>query len=299
MQYTKKHEAPGNDNGKPSSRLSFLYQFDSLDEMADHADTAAAMPGNGEKAKQTGDAEFKGTYTFKEAHTLATRGWAQGRANMADCLSKGARTLNVTHRAAWLDVAGAFPIVPVAVSGDPLCMMTIGETDRATRPIIRLVVSRGALSCVTCEAIESRGAAILAWVDKLESEGARVEILCVHSTQEYAGKQTYTCAWNVKRAHEPLDIDRAAFSIVHTAAQRRISWAIMDATAGVGDNSTWMSSRGQSCDWIDDEIMVPASVYFPRLKDDDGYETPQKAVATITAIIEAGLDTGERMEGQD
>lgn len=250
--------------------------------------------------------EWQGTATFPEALRLAREGWPEGRSKMVSGLNAaGLIQVQDYGRGMVFDVAGAFPMVSLAVAGEPANMVQIGDDERRSRPIIRLMVNTSYTSDVTAQQITNRGAAILSWVDKLENEGARCEIVILRSTEvAWGDKCRYSGLFTLKRADEPLDIDRAAFVIAHAAMLRRIWFSVMDRHATL-DNKHIRNGSFRSSDFMPQAWKMPHTVYFPCLREDRrpetqgaSYETTAQAVQVVGGVIRKALAQEQAQEAE-
>lgn len=220
------------------------------------------------------------TASIGEAIGLARMGWPEGRDKLSANLD-AAKFVNVSsnHKAEDLDVAGAYPIVPAFIAGAPDCMVSIGLSQSATKPIYRFIVNL-ALSCtVNGNVMARRGAAILSWVDRLESEGARCEVVAFYSV---SSETHYTLGFTIKRADEPLDLDRMAFALVNPSMTRRIIFGCYESIP----EDEGRSDYGVPSDNMPEEYRQGHSIYFKRLLGGESeWSTPAKAVAAVEAAI--------------
>src|SRR4029077_4430749 len=101
----------------------------------------------------------------------------------------------------------------------------------------KIVVNVAVSGAVTAATIMTRGGAILSWVDGLESEGFRCEIDVIESGlfRENTPKPLGVLfSVKVKRADEPLDIDRVSFWLAHPAIQRRLMFGLYERSPELG-----------------------------------------------------------------
>lgn len=209
--------------------MEFYKHFTSLADMTDWLDATPSVSEYNHSRKPRDAGGWGGTATYEDAQRLVREGWPEGRALLDKAVQAIAPLAQAKQRMACqgYDVAGAYPNVPMAVAGEPACMVTIGEQERATRPYVRFHLSCSASGGISAETIQARGAAVLAWIDALEQAGARCEIMLHFKAKgsHYAG---FTCL--VKRAEEHLDIDRLAYVLVNPAMLRRHAFAFIERT---------------------------------------------------------------------
>lgn len=187
----------------------------------------------------SGGERFSGVAKWEDAFVLARTGWPEGRSFMADTVGQSAAVLasvNVPCRVH--DVGGMFPDVPRYIGGDPLCMVSVGEEERTTRPVIKLVCEQWGSCGVDRKQLIHRGAAICAVVDRFEAMGARVEVTARFScsasqyTRHQATKKNCIIDVTGKLAGEPLEVDRLAFLLAHPATLRRMFFRQLETFPG-------------------------------------------------------------------
>lgn len=194
---------------------------------------------------RSGSDPWHGTNTFEEAVQIARQGWAEGAekalALRAEVESAVRELINARASSYVYDVAGICVDVGRFLSGEPECFLTETTDGSATsRPVVKIVANLAASGAVSPESLSVRGAAIVAAIDVLEALGRRVEAWIAkgssHSRSSAAGShQTHVL---VKRADQPLDIDRLAFAVAHPACLRRLCFSVMEQRGHL-PNSTY------------------------------------------------------------
>jgi hypothetical protein len=251
----------------------------------------AARPSNwGSKAiARYATADFYGA-TLSEARRLLVEGWPEGRANMERGLSALA-VPTIRTPTTFLDVAGFRPIVPVAIAGDPQCMVNNG-LDATPRNTYRLAISNSVRGSVNHSAFTNRGIAICRIIDAMETAGHRVEVFAdstVTNISSAAASTRYSFSYTVKEADQPLEIDRIAFVFAHPAAHRCINFHMRELT--LRHDELGSDPRGFSQDPRQDNHQD--AIIFPHLDQTQThlYATAEKALATlITKMRVAGLE---------
>lgn len=212
-------------------------RFPSLSSFLDWLETA--KPTSAQKASQESspDGYFFGSKDFDEALQLARYGWQRGREALGKLAAQAGQYVQEHAAESWeLDVAGAFPLVPAYLSGDPLCMFRLEENqEELASPIVHLVVNITAPSNVKKESIYNYGAALLAFVDSLENQGTRVEIdfFCAvkHTTKTkkspHLALETLV-AVKGKDASAHLDLNKFAFCLAHSSFLRRFFFKYLE-----------------------------------------------------------------------
>lgn len=175
-----------------------------------------------------------GTETFEEAIALAETGWREGADKILSLLSEIApavrNTIAATVKQTSFDVSGNWVDVGRFLSGEPECFgVEIECGDNCRERVVRVVVNLASSGAIDPEAFFARGAAVVAAIDVLEASGVRCELWACRASQRnrspHRGRvvEIHAC---LKRAEEPLDIDRVAFVLSHIACYRRLFWSV-------------------------------------------------------------------------
>lgn len=258
----------------------FTHTFDSLDEMLQ----AAQSPGKRWcNLSHEVDQSFFGTRSWQHAVELATFGWHEGAEKLQQVIASMPHK-PYTHPARDYDVAGCYPDVARACAGDPLNMVVFRAPESAQRPVVRLFIHCGFNHNVTTYAVENRGAAICSIIDAIEANGQAVELLGIWYAKSRDNTASVAIETLLKKAGEPLDIDRLAFVLMNASMHRRFAFALYELNPEL-PRYQWTTGYGQSADLATDEI-PQGVVYFPRAMQ-DGYETPANARNTVKSHLEA------------
>ena len=241
-----------------------------------------------EPASERPPSSWSGNVTTKQAIELARYGWQKGRDKMAKVSAEMASPIGVeTFRDTILEVAGAYPIVPIALSGDPCAMVETHSIERPS-PILRIGYSACYPQAIGGNEIMNFGAAILSYVDALEANGWRCELWAdSHSSAVRGSKKLRVgCAARVclKRSDEPLDIDTMAFFMAHPAFPRRLEFR-------------WEESFAELERWFSPGYGVPVftpsgpgfDIFFSG-HNADKCVTPEKASTLIGATLSKALE---------
>lgn len=173
-----------------------------------------------------------------QAVTMARMGWPEGRSNMVEAMAQ-ARPSVALPPAFTMDVGGAYPIAAIAAAGDPCSMVCPDPVETAAKPIVRLAVNVWASCAYEDSEFTAYGAAVMSYIDAIESSGARVELTCMCHCATNKGNGTYTCNVILKRAEDPIDIDRVTFCMTHVSMLRRIFFAHMQVAEGCAGLMTY------------------------------------------------------------
>lgn len=203
------------------------YLYDSYESALDAAEKTTNRGSGGSHAVSYGF-DF-GMETFEQAIQFARYGWPEGLNLVTELAAKIGRIIGerVYRPAPVYAVAGAIVDVPRAIRGIPESMIAFPfQAETASGKIVKLVVGIGCRGDVTGKTIKTRGAAILALIDAIESAGYRVE-LWLDSVGTIDGKALHF-RFPAKMAEEHLDRDRLAFALINPSMHRRIVFALRE-----------------------------------------------------------------------
>lgn len=259
--------------------------FDSVGEFIEYVTDTNKKPRAGLHC-DSNNPERGGKFFWSESLTdaarLATAGWPEGAQKVAkhrDALAGFIAAAAAAKSSRWdWDVTGHFVDVGRYLSGEP---ETFGAEFNDGDSVQGKVVSIRFNSCisgsVSVETICARGVAVLVAVDLLESLGIRCEIVVGSaSVQSYPGacgndRSISKLEWNVvvKRAGEPVDLDRLAFAVAHPSFQRRLFFRA-DELGGYspsGSKPAPFSDYGKRPGTIEvDEVLTSTGVSHESLK---------------------------------
>lgn len=217
---------------------------------------------------------FYSTPNFEIAIDMALRtGWPEGRKLLYDSLVAVIPRPTIFTSEIY-EVAGPIPVVPIYVTGDPACMQD-WQTDRlASNKIVRIDYSRSASGRIKPETTMNRGAAVLSLANSLEQQGYSTELRIVNYVTEWS--HDFFSAIVFKRAGEYLDIDRAAFALVHPSMHRRLVWALREQHKEIeGEYATSMGSPQQT---QFEETLSENTIFIPGATRNESLEESRQAV---------------------
>lgn len=231
---------------------------------------------------------WSGTSTFQEAVDLAVNGWADGCKRLMTAMAAAQSSPAMTP-ALMMDVAGAYPIAALAAAGDPCSMVDLQPVEDRVRPIVRLVIQRGGSSAYEPEEFMNYGAAVLSYIEGLEAANFRVEIEVAFAAN--IPPVDHYLSVIVKRAEEPMELDRLAYVLTHPAFFRRIAFAVKESTPGVAEHlkaQAYGFSRSPREDEVDPkQIILPGvNMVSPGAKE---LKTPAAALKHLAPMIENQL----------
>ena len=239
------------------------FTYSTFQDLLDAAEFGPSSVPEEERASRGNNTDWYGTESFGQAMELARCGWPEGVSIIEDIAEKIGAVVSqqIVRPVPVYSVAGGFPDVARFLAGVPDCMLTF-ESQELTGPgkVIKVIASVGALSSVAPETIQHKGAAICALVDALESTGHRVELILDSSVN---GKYSWQCT--IKRADEPLEMDRIAFAFAHPSMLRRLIFSLREqAPNSVLRELTGKGGLGRSCNPLNTE---GADIVLPSLRD--------------------------------
>lgn len=199
--------------------------FESWKEFLDHLHVREPRWANCSSKNKASD--WSGSVDFQQAVLLAEYGWPEGR-DLLTQVSLDMHPENVKvqeHVKEIVDVAGAYPIVPMAVAGDPAHMVDI-QAQEVSSKIIEVAVSISHPAHIEPEALTANGAAVCSYIDALEAAGWRCEVVIYLDSK--ADNNIYRLRIAIKRAEEMLDLDRMVFALAHPGMLRKLCFRCME-----------------------------------------------------------------------
>lgn len=256
-----------------------IITFESVEALC--AAAQEPTPWKTERESVTGTLAFTGTASIDEALTFAREGWHEGLSRMRLALDKVAASSPAIGPAPSfsLDVAGAFPLIPAAVAGDPLNMWNPAPISERARPVLRIATSTALPSQYEPHEVFNFGAGLVAIIDTLEKEGFSVELsTCRCNT---AGKERLTILTKVKGAGETLDLERLAFVLGSASYNRRLHFGVVEARC---NEKAWAYGYGcavapQHGQDVDEDVTILAG---PTM-----FQAGSKELATPEAAFDA------------
>lgn len=202
----------------------FVRQYDNLYEIVGHLRDTARSWSQNESVRAPAYKGWDDGVGYEGALRLAAEGWPDG-VRQIQALAQLVPTGQLPTRS--YDVAGDYPDVSRALGGDPRNMVRRGKTN-APRPTVTIAVNVCVNGMVDGAMKMNYGAALTGLVDRLESKGTRVELLCTDAAIQQGGLHMISTAWTVKRAQDTLDLSAIAFSVAHPAMARRLCFAMYE-----------------------------------------------------------------------
>jgi hypothetical protein len=199
--------------------------------LALHAPYQGLAESDGCTARQTHRSDWFGTDSWEHMTRLATEGWPEGCQQMAEIVQKidlATAGAVMVPQPVW-DVTGDFVDVEAFIKGEPENMVRWEELETQKR-VARIAFNISVSGAVSTEAIRWKGATVLALIDRLEAQGIRVELDLANPVKNWEKPISTHCLWyNVKKADQPLHLDRLAFHLVNPSALRRLGFSAESA----------------------------------------------------------------------
>lgn len=254
-------------------------EFDSIDALCAAALEPCAW-ASAPRDSVKGDRDFTGTDSIEQALDFAQHGWREGLSRMTLALEAATAAASATGPAPSysLDVAGAFPLVPAAVAGDPMCMFNPAPVSERARPVLRLATSTALRSDFQPHEVFNYGAGLVAVIDALERAGFATELTSCRCNESRGPVSRLTILTKLKGAGEALDLERLAFCLGSASFNRRLHFGVVESRCpesgwGYSYGSAAIPNRGTDID--SDVCLLPGPTMFgPRSKE---LSTPEKA----------------------
>lgn len=270
-------------------KMNLKSHYSSLGEFLAAANRPPLSDAKSSKREGRGEDEFSGTRNFGQAMDLAVKGWPEGRKKIMTAIASAQASPTFTP-ALTMDVAGAYPIAALAAAGDPCSMVDLAPIEDRVRPIVRLVIQRGASAAYEVDEFTNYGAAVLSYVEGLEAAGFRCEITVAFCSDFHeSGDSVITVV--VKRAEETMEFDRMAFVMTHPSFFRRICFAVMESTEVLSGwlirHSYGYSRNPKASEFDHDQVLVPGvNMVNPGAKE---LKSVKACLAHVGPMIEAQL----------
>lgn len=187
-------------------------------------------------------ADFTGTNNMEEALDLAANGWREG-ADRIEGFRDKILAMKPTHpKTIKYSLAGAYPDVVRAISGNPINMRVPDLAKSRRRPVITLLSDMSTNGSVNKDAITNRASVVAAIIDQIEAAGYACEVIATAPTKgcSWGESKDYTAITSVlvKKTNQPVDLIRLSYGLGHASMFRRLifaDWGIHPANEkGIG-----------------------------------------------------------------
>lgn len=282
-----------------------LYHFDSLYELGQYVTDAPRRWRSNSSHDNPPETSWDLQAGYSGAIELARNGWIEGAQRVQEALKAfQAKTPEPDTRT---DVYGFRPHVPRFCAGAPDSMIrhaTVAETGAGR--VLTLVVPVAMPSRVNATHAANFGIAVAQYVNQMETNGTRVELIASvsnaweidHSRDTLdgtavgkAGAWRTVHTWTIKGADQPLDLAVIAFAIGHPAMHRRLGFALLERCDAPESPFYAYPVHTVASDLIN---APPGIVILNGMREADRHaKTPEKALEYVTKQIDAALQAQE------
>lgn len=280
---------------------------------------AAGEKGWGKSSSETdsGDKDWTLGVDYEGSKTLAVDGWPEGREMMVGKMSDALNAHPLPDvRTEWTNDNWGFILdVGAYLAGDERCALRPAERPELNHNIVKLRVSLACSSGVTGQEKANWGTAVVFLIQKLEAAGKSVQLEACYFTVGHTGSKCkihdksargrtenvgtrYLTTITLKRAGEPLDLDRVAYVIAHPAAHRRLIFRTRELEQSLGkrDDGTPCYAGYGSPDIMPD-VSEPNTVNIEGVQFNRKHAANiDKAISKVTEIFNAQVDELDNVE---
>lgn len=166
---------------------------------------------------------------------LLGRGWDEA---VSSCEGLDGLTSDSDYRPQLVrSVAGAFPIVPVYLQGDPQCIYDVRQEKSDAKRALTLIIDMGYSAAVKAAEAMRHAQAIMRVVAWMQAEQIACEVISADATLFIGNSEGKACIdytlYRVKRADMPYAPERIA-SALHPGWLRRVSFSLVEHHAKAG-----------------------------------------------------------------
>lgn len=266
---------------------SIRYSFGSLSELGEYvANTREKWSSATRQSHKPVQRAWDLGASYDDAVRMACNGWIEGAERAQEALKAFAP--QTPQPDTKVDFYGFRPHVPRFCAGAPDNMIRHTPTPYiGCGRVLTLAVQIGMAAYTSDKAAANFGVAVAQYVNQLEMDGMRVELIACYSCEWDNGRRV-AFSWTVKAADQPLDLAVIAFAIGHPAMFRRLVFALMERS----DAREWPGygypKDAEASDFINAPNgmailngMTQANTYAP---------TPAKALEYVSKQIDKAME---------
>jgi hypothetical protein len=274
------------------AKKTALYSFDSLGEFAGWIKDAPKVWGSAYNVARTQPMSKRWDLNagYDAAVNMARNGWLEGATRAQDALKTfPAMSPQPDTRT---DVYGFRPHVPRFCAGAPDSMIRHADkAETGAGRVLTLAVSLDANAHTDADCMANFGVACAQYVNQLETDGTRVELIGVLvATYAVSGWRTVQ-AITIKKADQPLDLAVVAFAIGHPAMLRRLGFAAIERMPVPPASNYGSAANARLSDLIN---CPPGAVILNGMKEASTHApTAAKGLEFVSRVIENALKTQE------
>lgn len=173
---------------------------------------------------------FVGVDSLGEAIDLCVNGWKEGGETIEKTRGYIQALNPVLPKPLKYAIAGSTPNVPRAIAGNILNMRAPEEGKSGRRPVITIVYNMCENCGIDQQSITNKAAVTAALVDEIEAKGFATEVIAVaYSGGGWSSNMEALTSVVVKPSNQPVDTNRLAFSLGHSAMFRALIFADWEA----------------------------------------------------------------------
>jgi hypothetical protein len=215
-------------------------KFDSLESLFDQIGGKPRF----KNASSRKPGAWSGTKSFTECQSFAQHGGWDAANEAADqavaaITAKVRETVQPQATRVYAS-SGAFPVVSLAIAGNPAHMIRpVPDMNAGRAKTVRVLLNVCCSGGVSTDVMIRRGVAYAALVEIIQSLGYSVDLwVGTAMAGRYGGTGRFNTAWRVKAAGGVLDRDRLLFNVANPSNLRRIGFAVME-TMSKADRDTF------------------------------------------------------------
>jgi hypothetical protein len=253
----------------------YHYNAESWDDFIHDMKNMQPLYAPNHRSSETGDHSFTKSRSWDHCIELMEHGCAV----TTQAVESASVRVNFEAGPTW-DYApvGAFACIPAYAAGVPEDMFVPQEDGASNlKPIVRIAVNVVCSGWVDAQDIINRGAAVVALIDKIQSEGQRVELVAFCHV-EGRGNDRVIASITVKRPEEPVDMDRIGFAIAHPSMLRRAMFRVIECVCPY-----YMSGYGRCAHF--DDVLKDSNMNIKAIGTDRiSYSDRDNAIAEVNAL---------------
>lgn len=292
---------------EPIEEATLLSSWSSPEKLASHLQGLSASDcwRDGNVFKSV-DKDFAGVNSIHEAIDLAYHGWKEGGEIIERTRGYIAALNPLSPKLVKYGIAGTTPNIARAVAGDLLNMRQPDLSKSSKRKTISIVYNMCEAWYANEAAISNKAAVVAALVDEIEAKGFSCEVIACAKTG-YSGKIKALTSVMVKESHQPVDINRLAFSLGHAAMFRCFMFATWESEKfaeslgyGLGQVSTTQPTKEQN----ENNIYTITSGHFNNRVKIELFNTPEEAATVglnkiVSELQRQGCPAFEKKDHED
>jgi hypothetical protein len=207
----------------PDRRKQFRSSWSSPEAFAAHIQDMDGSSWYDSNVWKNCDKSFSGVDNLQEAIDMAFQGWAEGGV-ICEKTRGYIQALNpISPKLVKYGIAGTTPNVPRAIAGNLLNMRMPDKKASTKKKTITIIYNMCECGWTNKDMIQNKAAVTAVLIDEIEAKGFGCEVVAVATTSnERMRTLTSVC---VKESHQPVDINRLAFSLGHPGMFRALFFA--------------------------------------------------------------------------